>query len=132
MSARDQELGRAELEVLKTLWQHGPATVRQVLEHMQAAGRRVAYTTVQTFLTRLEQKGFVACDKRELAHVFRAKVRRDQVIRSRLRDLLDELYDGAAGPLVLQLLQHHRLTPQEVDELHELIERLDPQPPSSD
>ena len=40
-------------------------------------------------------------------------------------DYAVELYDGAAGPLVLQLVRETRLTPQEISDLHTLIERLD-------
>ena len=55
MGQRDYELGEAELQVLRALWDGGPATVREVLNHLHTQGRRVAYTTVLTFLTRLEQ-----------------------------------------------------------------------------
>src|SRR5215510_3592148 len=101
MSEKDLELGSAELDVLKALWDLGPATVRQVLAHLHGRGRRVAYTTVLTFLTRLEQKGFAVSDKSGLAHVFRDAVSRERISRSRLRNLVKELYDGAAGSLVL-------------------------------
>jgi len=122
MAERQHDLGSAELEVLKSLWEVGPATVREVLNHLHEHGRRLAYTTVQTLLTRLEQKRYVASDKSDLAHVFRAKVSRERVTRSRLRTLLTQLYDGAAGPLVLQLLRTERLTAEEIDELQKLIE----------
>lgn len=125
MAELQHDLGSAELEVLKALWDVGPATVRQVLEHLHERGRRVAYTTVQTLLTRLEQKRFVSSNKSDLAHVFRAKVTRDRVTRSRLKTLVAQLYDGAAGPLVLQLVRDQRLTTQEMQELQKLIERLD-------
>ena len=126
MSDRPQhELGSAELEVLKTLWEVGPSTVRDVLDRLHERGRRVAYTTVQTLLTRLEQKRYVTSDKSDLAHVFRAKVTRERVTRTRLKTLVEQLYDGAAGPLVLQLVKTERLTPQELDQLQKLIERLD-------
>ena len=128
MGERQYELGTAELEVLKALWEEGRCTVRQVLGHLHERGRRVAYTTVLTFLTRLEQKGFVASDKRGLAYVYRATVTRDRVTRSRVRELVQQLYDGAAGPLVLELIRSERLTAQEIDELHKLIERLDVKP----
>lgn len=130
MSDRPQhDLGSAELEVLKTLWEVGPSTVRDVLDRLHERGRRVAYTTVQTLLTRLEQKRYVTSDKSDLAHVFRAKVTRERVTRSRLKNLVEQLYDGAAGPLVLQLVKTERLTPQELDQLQKLIERLDAQIP---
>lgn len=127
MNQRQYELGNAELEVLKVLWDAGPSTVRDVLNHLHERGRQIAYTTVQTLLTRLEQKGCVRSDKSDLAHVFRARVTRNRVTRSRLKTLVNQLYDGAAGPLVLHLVRHERLTPDELEELHRLIEALDTQ-----
>ena len=85
----------------------------------------MAYTTVQTLLTRLEQKDYVSSNKSELAFVYRAKLTRDRVTRSRLQVLLKQLYDGAAGPLVLQLIRTERFTKGEVEELQALIDRLD-------
>lgn len=125
MAERQYELGDAELEVLKTLWSLGPATVRDVLQQLHDRGRRVAYTTVQTLLTRLEQKSYVSSDKSDVAYVYRARLTKERVSRSRLRALVRQLYDGAAGPLVLQLIRHEQFTPQEVEELQALIERLD-------
>lgn len=125
MAERHFDLGNAELEVLKVLWDEGPSTVRDVLTHLHDRGKRVAYTTVQTLLTRLEQKRYVACDRSDTAHVFKPRVTRDRVTRSRLKTLVDQLYDGAAGPLVLQLVRNERLTPRDIEELQKLIERLD-------
>lgn len=127
MSQREYELGDAELEVLKCLWDDGPGTVREVLNRLESRGRQWAYTTVQTFLTRLTQKGVVRADKTDFAFRYTAKVTRERISRSRLRDLLDQLYDGAAGPLVLQLVQNGGLKPNEIEELQKLIERLDSQ-----
>jgi BlaI family penicillinase repressor len=126
LSQREYEIGEAELEVLKALWESGPATVRQVLNHLHEKGRKVAYTTVLTFLTRLENKGFVASNKSGMAYVYRAVLTRDKVTRSRLRSMLRQLYDGAAAPLVLELMRSEKFTPEEITELQKLIERLDP------
>ena len=125
MARREFDLGVVELEVLKALWDVGPAPVRAVMNYLHESGRQPAYTTVQTVLTRLEQKGFVASDKSGLAYVYRAKISRARISRSRLKALLKQLYDGAAGPLVLQLVANERLTPEEISRLHELIEKLD-------
>ena len=125
MAERQYEPGDAELEVLKVLWDHGPATVREVLTHLHERGRRVAYTTVQTLLTRLEQKRYATSDKSEFAYVYRAKLTRERVTRSRLKTLVKQLYDGAAGPLVLQLIRTERFSAQEIEELQELLDRLD-------
>lgn len=125
MNHREYELGDAELDVLKVLWDEAPAPVRTVMNALHQRGRQVAYTTVQTMLTRLEQKGFVRSDKSDTAFIYRPTVRKSDVTRSRTRTLLEQLYDGAAGPLVLQLVRSKRLTPDELAELQRLIEKLD-------
>jgi predicted transcriptional regulator len=125
MGQRDYELGEAELQVLRALWDGGPATVRDVHNQLHKQGRKVAYTTVLTFLTRLEQKGFVKSDKSGVAYVYRPTVTRHQVTRSRLKTVLDQLFDGEAAPLVLQLMKTERFSAEEVAELQKLIDQLE-------
>jgi len=125
VTGRQVEVGASELEVLKVLWDEGPCTVRQVHAALHAQGRRVAYTTVMTFLNRLEQKGSVASDKGGLAYVYRAVVSREKLSRSRLKTLVKEMYDGAAGSLVLHLVKSERLTPDEVAELQKLLDAFE-------
>lgn len=125
MADREYELGAAAFEVLKALWDNGPSTVREVMNYLHGRSRQVAYTTVLTFLTRLEQKGVVRSDKSGLAYVYRAKISREQVSRSRTKKLVQQLYDGAAGALVLQLVRTERLSAEEISELAKLIDRLE-------
>ena len=125
MAKVETDLSPAELEVLKTLWEESPATVRQVMNCLHERGRKLAYTTVLTFLTRLEQKGFVRSDKSELAYLYRPQVSRERVSKSRLQSLLHELYDGAAAPLVLQLVREESFTKEEIAQLQTLIDQVD-------
>ena len=95
------------------------------MNHLHGRDRKLAYTTVLTFLSRLEQKGFVHSDRSEVAYVYKPRVTRENVSRSRLEHLLHELYDGAAGPLVLQLVQEQSFSREEIATLQKLIDRLD-------
>lgn len=125
MPRKPVELGEGELAVMRVLWDEGPLTVRDVMNHLHQRGRTVAYTTVLTFLTRLEQKSVVASDKRDTAYVYRARVSRESVSASRIRSLLDQLYDGAAAPMVLQLIENESFSPEELARLRKLIDDLD-------
>ena len=126
MEERQTSVSESELEVLKTLWDVGPETVRAVNAALRSQGRRWAYTTVQTLLQRLESKGFVACERSGAAHVFRAAVSRDGLVSRRLRDLADQLCGGTASPLLLALVEEGRLTSEDVQHLRRRLDQLDP------
>jgi BlaI family penicillinase repressor len=115
-------LSEAEIEVLKVLWDLGPAPVRAINSELAGRGRRWAYTTVSTLLFRLTTKGCVTSDASEVPHVYRAVVSREEMLERRLRDTADELCDGEAAPLVLALVGRHRFTPEELAGFQRLLD----------
>jgi len=119
------ELGEAELEVLVQLWDGGPQTVRAVMNRLHELGRQLAYTTVLTVLTRLEQKEYVASNRSGSAYVYKACISRDRVAKSRIRSVLSSLFEGAAAPMVLQLMKNERFSSDELAEMRRLIDELD-------
>ncbi len=117
-----------ELEILKVLWDGGPATVRGVDAVLRGRGVRRAYTTVQTLLNRLLAKGHVASEPKPGAHLYRAASTRDDLIRDRLRDLADQLCEGAPSPLVLTLVEGHRFSDDEIARFRAVLDRHRPNP----
>jgi predicted transcriptional regulator len=128
-------LSEAEREVLKVLWEHGPAAVREIKNTLADRGRRWAYTTVSTLLQRLQTKQYVASDASVVPHVYRAVVTREELLDRRLRDAADELCDGRAAPLLLALVEKNRFSAEELTRLRRLLdeaanERKDKKPRS--
>ena len=125
--ARRSPVSDAELEVLKVLWTGGPATVRDVRASLRSRKRRLAYNTVLTLLTRLKEKGYVAADRRDTAHLFRAKVTREALLGSTLSALAERLCDGTASPLVHALVRGQRFSSEEIAHFRKLIDDLTPE-----
>lgn len=125
MAMRRPPVSETELEILKAIWEHGPGTVREINARLRPTGRRWAYTTVLTLLQRLEAKGYVASNKTGLAHVFRAVVSRDRLLRQRLKDLAQQLCEGAPAPLVLALVESQHFSEQEIEQFRRLLDELD-------
>lgn len=117
----------AELEVLKVLWDAGPATVRDVAAALRRRRRRLAYNTVLTLLSRLRDKGYVAADTSGTAHVFRPVVTRDDLLGSSLASLADRICDGTASPLVHALVRSQRFTADEIAHFRTLLDDLTPE-----
>ena len=125
MKEQRDELSEAEQEVLKTLWELGSGTVREVHEALARQGRRRAYTTVLTFLGRLETKGYAASNKTGLAHVFRPTVSREGLLAQRLTRLVDDVCEGTATPLVQALVRGRNFSAKDIARFRELLDDLE-------
>ncbi|WZO95833.1 BlaI/MecI/CopY family transcriptional regulator [Isosphaeraceae bacterium EP7] len=124
MPKRPPTIPDSELDVLKVLWERGQATVREALEDLKAAGRQWSYATVATLLDRLETKGVVASDRRELAFVYKPLVEAQEVRQKRVNSLVDKLYQGEPGLLVLHLLKSHPLDASQASEVRAVLEQM--------
>lgn len=120
--AQRPALSKAELEVARVLWQLGEATVREVHEALPA-GRGIDFTTVQTYLRRLEQKGYLKARLEGRTRVYSPRVKARTVIRETIDDLVDRLFGGDALPLVRHLIEDQKISDEELAELRELIDR---------
>lgn len=109
-----KKLTVAELRVMELLWNDGPAAIRELLEKYPGK-RRPAYTTVQTLVYRLEEKGAIR-RKRKIggAHIFEAVISRHAAQRRMLDELL-EFFGGRAQPLVSHLIESGRLTLEDIE-----------------
>ena len=124
MAKRPATIPDSELDVLKVLWDKGQATVREVLETLKAAGREWSYATVATLLDRLETKGVVSSDRRDLAFVYKPTISANEVQQKRVTNLVEKLYQGEPGLLVLHLLKSHPLEPAQADEVRALLDEM--------
>lgn len=101
-------LTRLELEVMEHFWRRGEAAVREVLEDLPRE-QQPAYTTIQTIVLRLEQKGALQRTRKiGNAHLFAPTVSRQTAARRLLDELLRVI--GGAAPLVAHLVAEGDLT----------------------
>ena len=124
MAKRPPTIPDSELEVLKVLWDLSHATVREAMETLRAAGREWSYATVATLLDRLESKGLVTSDRRDLAFVYKPVISTQEVRQRRLTSLVDKLYQGEPGLLVLHLLKSHPLEPGQAKEVRSVLDQM--------
>ena len=109
------KLTMLELKIMETLWSKGPSSIRELLEAFPK-DERLAYTTVQTVVYRLEAKKAIRrTSKFGNADVFDAVVSRDSA-QHRMIDDLVELFGGRRLPIVTHLIESGKLTPDELRE----------------
>ena len=111
----------AELAILRVLWERGPSTVRQVNDALSAS-RDTGYTTTLKLMQIMADKGLVTRDERARTHVYAARLPQDQTQRQLVSDLVDRAFGGSAAALVLQALNAHPASAEELGEIRRLID----------
>jgi BlaI family penicillinase repressor len=113
-------LTRFELEIMQALWDLGPSSVREIQQQLPER-KRPAYTTVQTMIRRLEDKGAVRRLKKVgNALIFEPAMTRKAAHHRLIVELLD-LFGGSARPLVAHLAEIGKLTLEDVRELEDRL-----------
>lgn len=120
MASKKHQLAELQLAIMQVLWERGDATVGDVRDAL-APRRSLAYTTVGTMLTKLEEKGHVTHRSDGRVNIYRAAVRREQVSRTMVRDLAERLFAGDIAQMVCHLLEGHDVTRDDLSALKRLI-----------
>jgi predicted transcriptional regulator len=115
-----------ELEALKILWDRGEATVRDLVDAMNADAKsrgddELAYTTVLSLLQVMEQKGLVTHRRVGKAYVYVPRAERQSTIRRMARSFLERVFDGAVDEYLVHALEAKRLSANELDQLEAML-----------
>jgi BlaI family transcriptional regulator, penicillinase repressor len=117
------KLSKLEHQIMDALWIRGASSVREILEAFPDKGRP-AYTTIQTMVYRLEEKGAIRRVKKiGNAHIFEAAISRSSAQR-RLIDELLAFFGGSSQPVVAHLIESGNLTLEDVKEAEQLLLKL--------
>jgi len=117
------KLTKLELLIMRTLWDRGAVSIREIQEAFPEPGRP-SYTTVQTTVYRLEGKEAVRRVKKiSNAHIFEAVLSRNAAQR-RLVDDLVSLFGGRPQPVMAHLVESGKLTLEDVKDAEKALRRI--------
>jgi predicted transcriptional regulator len=121
MKPKARTLTEQELEIMKVVWERKASTVREVYEALRER-KAVAYTTVMTMMNILEGKGHLVKRPEGRAYVYEPVQAQTQVIAGMVHEFVDRVFDGAARPLVLNLIRDRALSREDLEEISRIIE----------
>jgi BlaI family transcriptional regulator, penicillinase repressor len=113
-----------ELAILRVLWEHGPATVRQVQDALEQE-RGTGYTTSLKLMQIMLEKGLLKRDDSAHAHVYQAAVSRESTQKRLVSDLLDQVFEGSAQQLVMQALSAKKSSPDDLAAIRQLLDEME-------
>ena len=114
-------LAAAESEIMEGVWEvDKQTTVREIHQKLYPNGEK-AYTTVQTIMNILTEKGFLSREKIGMVNFYTPRVSRGEVTLTELRSLVSRMFDGSFSAMAAHLVNSGELTDQELDHLKTLI-----------
>lgn len=124
--AKRPAISRGELDVARVVWELEEATVGQVYE-LLAQRKEIDYATVQTYLRRLEAKGYLRTRREGRHKIYRPRVGAGQVIRETVDDLVNRLFDGEELGLWQYLIRDRQASAEEIAQLRRLLDQWEGQ-----
>lgn len=116
-----RRLPDSELEIMMIIWDYDKPVTRFEVEQRMGEGRKLSPTTILSFLSRLQEKGFLEVRKEGKNNVYLALVMREDYMRAESRNILKRLYQNSAKNFLAALYDGDSLSGEDLKELEEYI-----------
>jgi BlaI family transcriptional regulator, penicillinase repressor len=113
-----------ELAILRVVWDRKACSVRDVHVALQPE-RKAGYTSTLKMMQVMCEKGLLKRDDSQRPQLYRPAVPEKQTQKAIVRDLVQKVFGGSARKLVMQAVQSHKITREELAEIRDLLTQLE-------
>lgn len=118
-----RRLPDSELELMMIIWDVGRPVTRAEIEMQLPKERQLSATTILSFLSRLQEKGFVDAYREGKTNVYKAVVPKEEYLQEESRSIWKRLYQNSVGNFMTALGSGEELSEEDLDELQEFLDR---------
>ena len=116
-------LPESELDIMLVIWDlGGQAAAPDILERLE---RPLTASALHSYLKRLEEKGFLCCEKEGKVNRYRALIAQKDYQARESRTILDQLYGHSLKRFAAALYDGGTLRREEVAELRDYLDELE-------
>lgn len=116
-----KKISESEWEIMNAIWKLKKANLSQILEILK--GKGWGNSTIQTYLKRLEQKGYLKTERIGHAYLYSATIDERECKIEESRNFINRLFDGSIGNMILQFTKEESIPEKEKKDIKEMIER---------
>jgi len=122
MTAKRYELTEAEWDIIEVVWEHEPCAAPTVQEEL-VARKQWTYSTVKTLMDRMVAKGLLTTERIRNLILYRSAISRNDARRGELMRTVKRAFGGTFTPMMQFMLEDNTLSPQELENLEDMIRR---------
>ncbi len=122
MAKKNYELTEGEWAIIQAVWKNEPCAAPAVQEKLETR-KNWTYSTVKTMMDRMVTKGLLKTERMRNLILYRSVVTRIQAQKSEIKRTVKRAFDGALTPMMQFLLNNHKLSQKQLNELERLIKK---------
>ncbi len=116
-----KRLPDSELEIMMIVWDLNKPVTRFEIEERMEKGRSLSPTTILSFLSRLQEKGFLEVRKSGKNNVYLALIEKEDYMQVESRNILKRLYQNSAKNFLAALYDGDSISGEDLKELEDYI-----------
>jgi len=117
-----EALSQFEWLIMNHLWDADKASAREVMEALPEKAQR-AYTTIQTYLERLVDKGYVSKEKIGMVNFYTTQVPREDAVDGATTNFIERVFQGSGSNLAAYLLKNKKLDAADLQQIQEILKK---------
>ena len=117
-----KKLPDSELEIMLIIWEYERPVTRFEIEDKLDEERNLSPTTILSFLSRLQEKGFLEVSKEGKNNVYSAIIDKESYMQAESKNMLKKLYKNSVKNFLASLYDGDNLSEEDLQELEAYIE----------
>ncbi len=122
MAKKNYELTESEWAIIQAVWKNEPCAAPTVQEKLETK-KNWTYSTVKTMMDRMVTKGLLKTERIRNLILYRSVVTRIQAQKGEIMRTVKRAFNGALTPMMQFLLDNHKLSQKQLNELERLIKK---------
>lgn len=119
---RAMRISEAEWRICQVLWRRSPLTGNEIVEAL-ADKTEWSPRTIKTLINRLVKKSILGYNIQGREYHYYPRLSEEECIQAHTQSFVKRVFDGAAGAMVATFLNSQQLSPKEIAELKEILEK---------
>lgn len=120
-----ETLPEAELVVMQAIWGlEEPVGTGKIIESLEEK-KDWSRSTIQVFLGRLEERGFLKCERKGRLKMYYSKIKEEEYRARETKSFIENMYENSCGKLIASLVQTNMMTKEDLKEIMKIIEEGD-------
>ena len=122
MAKKNYELTEGEWAIIQAVWENEPCAAPAVQEKLETK-KSWTYSTVKTMMDRMVTKGLLKTERIRNLILYRSAITKIQAQKGEIMRTVKRAFDGALTPMMQFLLDNHKLSQKQLNELERLIKK---------